>query len=155
VIDRAPPAWRVHPTFHGRDLFARVAAALAAGADPGDFSSGPAQPEQLELPRPERVNGDLHGEVIHVDRFGNLVTNVPGDALVVAGEAPSLVEIAGTQARPGLTYADVERGRLIAYVGSAGWVEVGVRDGSAANLLSATRGTRLRLRHHGYRSDAA
>lgn len=143
TIDRLPPHWTVHPTFHGRDVFARVAARLAAGASPGEFSSGTAPPLRLDLPHPERANGDLLGEVIHVDRFGNLITNLPGEALA-AGHP---VEIAGSQAVAGTTYADVGKGRLLAYVGSAGYVEVAVRDGSAAQLLGAGRGTRLRLRH--------
>jgi S-adenosylmethionine hydrolase len=142
VIDRLPESWSVHPTFHGRDLFARVAARLAAGAEVAGFSSGTVEPLRLDLPQAEQANGDLFGVVIHVDRFGNLITNLPGERLV-AGQS---VDIAGTHAVASTTYADVERGRLLAYVGSAGYVEVAVRDGSAAQLLAAGRGTRLRLR---------
>ncbi len=141
AIDRVPPEWRIHPTFHGRDLFARVGARLAAGARPEEFSSGTVAPERLKLPEPVRAGEELVGEVIHVDRFGNLITNLSGGEM---GEAA--VEIGGIQAVRATTYADVERGRLVAYTGSAGYLEVAVRDGSAANLLSAGRGVRVRVK---------
>ena len=140
ALDRAPDGWRLHPTFHGRDLFARVAARLAAGGAPGDFSTGTVTPERLSLPEPARAGDEWVGEVIHVDRFGNLVTNLRDE------QATDAVEVAGAQAVRATTYADVERGRLVAYLGSAGWIEVGVRDGSAAALLTATRGARVRAR---------
>jgi S-adenosylmethionine hydrolase len=139
-IDRVPEEWRLHPTFHGRDLFARVAARLAGGAPPEEFSSGEVEPERVRIAPPERVADALCGEVIHIDRFGNLITNLPGDA------AGTTVEIGGAQAPRAATYSAVERGRLVAYAGSAGYLEVGVRDGSAAGLLSAGRGARVRLR---------
>lgn len=140
VVDRLPADWAIHPTFHGRDLFARVAARLAAGDAPEAFSSTSVEPLWLSLPKPEQVGDDLHGEVIHVDRFGNLVTNLPA-----ASGAGRTIDIAGTQAHFVHTYGAVERGRLLSYAGSAGYLEIAVRDGSAAQLLSAGRGTRLRL----------
>ena len=65
-------------TFHGRDVFAPVAAALATGTDPDAL--GPRRPalERLTLPEPVRQGRAVHGQVIYVDRFGNLVTNLPG-----------------------------------------------------------------------------
>jgi S-adenosylmethionine hydrolase len=140
-IDRVPDSWRIHPTFHGRDLFARVAARLAAGAKIADFSTGKVDPVRVDLGAVERAGGDLVGLVIHVDRFGNLVTNLPGDRV----EGPS-VEIGGAQAVRAVTYADVESGRLVAYTGSAGYLAVAVRDGAAAALLDAGRGARGRAR---------
>jgi S-adenosylmethionine hydrolase len=143
AIDRLPADWSVHATFHGRDVFARVAARLAGGADASDFSSGARfAPQALPWPQPQASGNDLMGEVVHVDRFGNLVTNVPWSHCA-AGDT---VEIAGLQAVVGRTYADVEVGRLVAYGGSAGYVEVAVRDGSAAQHLSALRGVPVRVR---------
>ena len=151
VLDRMPSDWSIHPTFHGRDLFARIAARLAAGAAPADFSTGRCAPEKLqaisiETPACEREGGDWVGQVIHVDRFGNLVTNLVGDGV-------EAVEIGGRRAARVTTYADVERGRLLAYLGSAGYLEVAVRDGSAAALLSVGRGAsalgRVRQRRGG------
>lgn len=139
-VDKVPADWAIHPTFHGRDLFARIAARLAGGAGPEEFSSGEVEPERIRIPQPVQVGGELHGEVIHVDRFGNLITNLAG------GAAGATVEIGGAQVPRGATYSAVERGRLVAYGGSAGYLEIGVRDGSAAELLSAGRGARVRLR---------
>jgi S-adenosylmethionine hydrolase len=141
VIDRVPPEWRIHPTFHGRDLFARVAARLAGGAPIAEFALREVEAARVELPAFEREGGDLLGEVIHVDRFGNLVTNLPGDE--VAGPT---VEIGGARAERATTYAAVEPGRLVAYTGSAGYLEVAVRDGSAAAHLGAGRKARVRAR---------
>jgi S-adenosylmethionine hydrolase len=144
AVDRVPPDWHVHPTFHGRDLFARVAARLAAGAPVEDFARTRVTPRRLDVPAPEDAHGERLGEVLHVDRFGNLVTNV---TLAGLGDADALVvEIGGAPVPLGRTYHDVERGRLVAYLGSAGYLEVGVRDGSAAALLGAGRGARLRVR---------
>jgi S-adenosylmethionine hydrolase len=140
-VDRTPESWRLHPTFHGRDLFARLAARLAGGALPGEFASAEVEPERIELAPTERVGDEVIGQVIHVDRFGNLITNFEGATVEAA-----VLEIGGVQAPRAVTYSDVERGRLVAYPGSAGYLEIAVRDGSAAQLLSAGRGARVRAR---------
>ena len=129
VIDRIPPTWPVSATFHGRDLFARVAARLAAGASLDDFSTGPVAPLRLvEDPAPH---------VVHVDRFGNLVTNLRDPAFTA-------VEVAGARAPLRRTYTDVPPAGLVAYVGSSGFVEVAIRDGSAAERLGVGRGAPVR-----------
>lgn len=134
-----PASAEAAPTFHGRDVFAPAAAALAAG-EPLDLL-GPrvtAPLARFGIPAPRRDGGVLLGEVIHVDRFGNLVTSVtardlvPGARILVDG-AP-----AGPLRR---TYADVPPGEPVAYVGSAGELEIAVRDGSAALRFGAARGT--------------
>lgn len=126
---------KVSATFHGRDIFAPAAAHLACGADLREM--GPSIPiaDLCTLPtlRPERdESGTWQAQVLHVDRFGNLVTNL------MAGEAnPPLVILAGGQRIKGLsrTFGDVEQGELLAYEGSSGYVEIAVRGGSAAERL--------------------
>jgi S-adenosylmethionine hydrolase len=114
----------VSATFHGRDVFAPAAAALARGARPE--AAGPEVP-LTALPREP-------GRVVHVDRFGNLITDLVGIAEIRIGE----------RTLPVLrTYSDVAPGELVAYVGSAGSVEIGVRDGSAAQVLQLGRGARV------------
>lgn len=111
-------------SFHGRDVFAPVAARLASGApfeEAGPVVTGHVR---LSLPEPE---GNC-GEVIHVDRFGNLLTNLPG-------RDEGVVEIAGHDAPVVLTYGAVPTGALLAHTGSTGRLEVAVRDGSAATRL--------------------
>nr|PZN90793.1 MAG: hypothetical protein DIU52_06120 [bacterium] len=141
----------VSATFHGRDVFAPVAAELArrAGAGPSRFREvladlGPevADPVRLPLPRPHRGPDHIAGEVIHVDRFGNLITNVPGEWLAPGAR----IRVAGGSAAPLVrTYADVAPGALAALVGSAGMLEVSVRDGSAAERLGVGRGASVRV----------
>jgi S-adenosylmethionine hydrolase len=77
------------------------------------------------------------GHVVHVDRFGNLITDIPADALPDAAAVRiGSIEIAAICA----TYGDVGKGEVVAYVGSSGTLEVGVRDGSAHELLALARG---------------
>ncbi|MSP62780.1 MAG: hypothetical protein EXR72_21100 [Myxococcales bacterium] len=135
---RLPPEWLIHPTFHGRDLFARIAARLAAGAPIAEFSTGIVVQRQLALPPAAREGATLRGEVIHIDRFGNLVTSFPG------GTVSGTLTVAGVDAPLHTTYADVAPGQPVAYLGSSGFIEVAVRDGSAATLLSASRGAVVR-----------
>ena len=119
------------PTFHGRDVFAPAAAALARGLPPA--MAGPATCLRGTLPWPVRARRDGGaGVVVHVDGFGNLITNLPGPARAV--------DVAGTVVAPVRTYADVARGELACYVGSAGTLEVAVRDGSATTVLGLERG---------------
>ena len=139
AIDRVPESWSVHPTFHGRDLFARVAARLAAGAEVREFARCPVDPVRLAVPRPERRGDHWHGVVVHVDRFGNLITNLPADTV---GEG--LVEVEGVSAPRVSTYGQVERGQLLACPSSSGHLEIAIRDGSAAATLHARRGARVR-----------
>ncbi len=133
---------RVSATFHGRDVFAPVAAHLARGVALQRFGPAVENPTRLVWPEPVRDASGVSGAVMHADRFGNLVTNIPA-----AWYAPGLlVWVGGRTAGPlRRTYADVEPGELLALVGSTGLVEVSVRDGSAAEVLEAERGTPVRV----------
>ena len=71
----------VSDTFHGRDIFAPVAAHLVAGTPPETFGPAIAALQRLDLPEPRVEPGAVHGEVVHVDRFGNLITNIAATAL--------------------------------------------------------------------------
>ena len=131
----------VSPTFHGRDIFAPVAAHLAGGellATVGPALDG--EPVKLD---------DLHAEgevglVLHVDRFGNLVTNFPSEALLDRPDAflsgPGAV--VKSRAR---TFDEAAAGEPFLYAGSGGRLEVAVPRGSAAAALEWDRGTELRL----------
>lgn len=124
-------AERVSRTFHGRDVFASTAAAIASGEDAA--TAGPRIELTGRLPWGPRGQGA--GRVVHIDRFGNLITDLPeaeaGRAVAVAGSTFPLVG----------TYEDVASGELLAYIGSAGTVEIAVRDGRADKRLSIGRGT--------------
>lgn len=120
---------RPSPTFHGRDVFAHAAAWLARGND----MPGEATVAIRGLPMGPRPAGQ--GRVVHVDRFGNLVTDLP------ANEAGDAVAIAGQTLPIKRTYSDVPEGQLVAYIGSSNTVEVALRDGRADKRLEAPRGT--------------
>lgn len=128
--------WR-HPvsaTFHGRDIFAPVAAHLSLGVPPEEF--GPLAPsvERLPVQSPRWAGSALSGRVAHIDRFGNLVTDIPSEAIV--GVERIVVEVAETRIT-GLTGAYAEEPGLLVIVGSYGYLEVSVRDSSAADRLGA------------------
>ena len=131
-------------TFHGRDLFAPAAAALATGvpiASLGQRFAG--IPHRLAYTAPHRERGALVGEVVYVDRFGSLVTNLTADLV----PSHAKVEIDELEiGRLKQTYDDVATGSLLAYIGSGGSVEIAVRDGSAARRLGVGIGGRVRAR---------
>jgi S-adenosylmethionine hydrolase len=124
-------------TFHGRDVLAPVAAWLAGGRY-GFSALGPRVPDPVLLVADA---ADTAPRVVHVDRYGNLVSNVGAGALASARG----VRIAGRQITKALTYGDVGPGELLAYVGSFGLVEIAVRGGSAAQRLEVGRGAPVEL----------
>ena len=129
-------------TFHGRDLFAPVAAALAAGTPVEKLGSEVRDMQRLDLPPVVREARALRGQVIYVDHFGNLVTNVSAaDLGGLAIHAPSIgvgrVRLRGVAP----SYAAVQRGEPVAVVNSWGLLEIAVREGSARDQLGAGVGT--------------
>ncbi len=134
-----------HPlsqTFHGRDVFAPVAAHLSHGVVPE--VCGPVVDAMIELtvPAVQRLPRRLSGEVIYTDHFGNLITNIDADALASFTVPRLSVSIANIQvAGPVQTYAAVAPGMPLAIVGSWGMLEIAVRNGSAADSFAAGPGT--------------
>jgi len=137
-------------TFHGRDMFAPVAAHLAAGLDVGRLGPQPENMTLLELPEPQRQGrAEVLGQVLHVDRFGNLISNIPAAMLDSAsvGDGPWEVFCGDRSVGPlRPTYAFAEPGQPLALVNSMGLVEVAVNGGSAAEELGAGVGTAVRVR---------
>ena len=137
------------PTFHGRDVFAPAAAALARGANLESLGAPHANPVVRRTPEAVREpDGWLRGEVIVVDRFGNAVTNLLG---VHGGE----VRVGSNVVPLRPTYADVATGEAVALVGSSGLIEIAVRDGSAATALGLTRGSTVHIRDGGPSTGSA
>jgi S-adenosylmethionine hydrolase len=130
---------KISRTFHGRDVFAPVAAKLASGVELADVGDRIHDPVVIELPEPRAESGRVIGEVVSIDRFGNLVTNVP-ESMIPAG-ARVKVEVRGAQVT-GLAscYSEPGAGNLIALIGSAGRLEIAIPNGSAAEELSAVVG---------------
>lgn len=134
---------RVSATFHGRDVFTPVAAHLACGAALEAFGPPVADLVRLELPRPRYAAGELQGEVVLIDRFGNGASNIRERDLAALGDPASLrVLVAGRDlGAPQRTFSDVPVGAALALINSAGYLEIAVRDGHAAQTLGLRRGT--------------
>jgi len=133
VLDR-PEFFRapLTSTFHGRDLFAPVAAELAAGMPLTEVGSVIGDARASTLPEPI-VDGDtVRGITLVADTFGNLMTNIPAD---LCGPAPE-VRVAGRRARWARTYGDAEQGELLALSGSEGFIELALPRQSAARELA-------------------
>lgn len=141
VADRLCDAWliespqfrakRASRTFHGRDVFAPAAAALARGLD----AAMAGQHVRLTGMLPWGIRQRGQGRVVHIDHYGNLVTDLPaseaGDAITITGHTLPVVA----------TYEDVAPGELLAYVGSSRTIEIAIRDGRADTRLDVARGT--------------
>lgn len=136
----------VSNTFHGRDIFAPAAAHLAAGEPIRRMGPRVENPITLEVAEPQVVGEALRGQVVHVDRFGNLITNIPADALPDAASVE--VEDAGV-GEVRRTYSDVPEGSLLALIGSSGYLEVSERNGSAARRLGLGRGATVHVQRGG------
>jgi S-adenosylmethionine hydrolase len=160
VLRQDPPRWAVHltnpsyhlsptsPTFHGRDVFAPVAAYLAAGADLDEVGEPFAPPGLAILPTSEPVqqpDSSWYGEIVHIDRFGNLITNlrIPDSFAQAPAHGAHLTFVVGSATIQGLsrTFADVDPGEPVVYAGSSGYLEIGLRNGSAAASLGARTGS--------------
>ena len=131
-------------TFHGRDLFAPIAARLAMGE--GIEVVGERlqrEPTRLADPVPWYQGKSVIGEVLYVDHFGNLVTNLTEDLV----PSYAVLEVEDFEIGPvRRTFGDVPTGELLAYIGSGNTVEIAVRDGSAARRLGIGVGGRIRVR---------
>lgn len=129
------------PTFHGRDVFAPAAGRLATGGSLESLGTAITDPVYAPLPIPLTEGDAVVGEVLYVDRFGTLVSNITPNALKPGAN----IHVGGVDVGPlRRTFADVASGALLAFTGSAGTVEIAVRDGSAMRLLGLSVGAEVR-----------
>lgn len=129
-------------TFHGRDLFAPVAGHLSLGVNPQLFGRAVDTWETLSFRKPVAERGRLIGEILHIDAFGNLISNI--DAIELsdfAGKRPFTLRV-GNRKIQGLRkgYWEGKRGEAIALIGSGGFLEISIREGNAARVLKVNRG---------------
>ncbi len=124
-------------TFHGRDLFAPVAAHLSLGTPPA--SLGEVVDSLIRLPgsTPTRDGNRVHGRTLHVDRFGNLITDLP--AGLFHGAVETRVEVGGVTIH-GLSASYAEANGLLAIIGSCDTLEIALKNGSAAARLGLSVG---------------
>lgn len=131
----------VSATFHGRDIFAPAAATLACGADFNDIGPPLESPLRLNVSEPiQNGDGTMTGHVIHVDRFGNLVTNISRSMLDVFGFTRLRIgQVELEEIRR--TYGDVPEGEAAALIGSTGFLEIAVNRRSASSELGQGKGS--------------
>ncbi len=131
----------VSPTFHGRDIFAPTAAYLAMGVPPQDFGPPVTDLYRLSAPRVRHEGGAVVGEIVHVDSFGNLISNLGREELP-EGEWGLMRISVGGRTIEGLhhTYSEAAPGKLLALIGSAGFLEIAMREGCAAAELKLEEG---------------
>jgi len=129
---------KASPTFHGRDIFAKAAALLAAGHMPESLGSALSSIVNLELPKPRISGKKLLCVVLHVDSFGNIISNAANafaKARFRTGERLAVESRTGSwEARFARTYGDVALGELAVLQGSQGYLEIAAREDSAGNL---------------------
>jgi hypothetical protein len=143
-----PKFWR-HPvsnTFHGRDIMAPVAAHLSLGIPLKEFGKRIASILALPFPQPRKEpSGEIVGQVIHIDRFGNLITNISQQDLPNVARGFSLAFEIARRIIEGLSRSYAEGGELLAIIGSSGYLEIARRNGSAAEWLGIKIGDRIKI----------
>jgi len=142
-----PQYWYVpqpSATFHGRDIFAPVAAHLASGIRLENLGPAIAPNSLVQLPLPtcKQTDSGVSGSIQATDHFGNLITNIPGT--LVTGKLWA-IEIDRLRVPGGQTYSDQDVGELVGLIGSHGWVEVAVNSGSAQSYLQQIGGLTVGL----------
>jgi len=127
------PKHVVSHTFHGRDIFSPVAAHIAAGIPLNELGSTltNSEPVTLDFPKVQEDSDKYIAQIIHIDTFGNLITNFRGHNLT-KDTSEYAVHIKNTVI-PGISknFTDVENGASVTYIGSSGFLEIAIRNGSA------------------------
>jgi S-adenosylmethionine hydrolase len=133
---------KVSNTFHGRDIFAPVAAHLSLGIKPNTFGYKINSLKELKFQKPFVKDGKLVGEIFHIDAFGNLISNIDEGKLFRFIQSRPYVIRAGRKAISGLKkgYWQGKKGEPIALLGSGGFLEISVREGNAQKRLKVRRG---------------
>jgi S-adenosylmethionine hydrolase len=143
-----PSAGRtVSTTFHGRDIFAPVAARLSLGQPPLEFGEKITTLTVLPIPKPHKgANGSLVGHILHIDSFGNLITNVNRHDLPEARETIT-VEVGGRLIK-GLSRTYAEGQGLLSLTGSSDYLEISLKEGNASAYLNAKVGDEVKITTH-------
>jgi S-adenosylmethionine hydrolase len=138
----------VSKTFHGRDIFAPVASWLTKGWQTPSMGDEITDYKKFAIPRQKEADGALKGVVLRADTFGNLITNFRAEDLPESALASGSIKFqVGNQSVTRLveTFAQGNNGEAIAYLGSSGYIEIGINKGNASRTLSLGRGTPVTL----------
>lgn len=131
-------------SFHGRDIFAPVAAHLASGLNPVDSFGSPVAADSLKklpLPEPVCLNNQIKGTIVYIDNFGNVITNIPGSWLSSNNVLIKIkdLELNGIEN----CYTNVESGKCLALIGSHNYVEISVNGGRVCDLFDISVGEHI------------
>lgn len=134
-------ASEISGTFHGRDIFAPAAAHLSKGVKPEEFGPSADEIKTYRWATPIHDSEGIQGWVVHIDRYGNLITNIP-ESLLRDSSYSALKIYAGTTKLSDIhhTYQSVQTGEPVALFGSSGMLEISVNQGSAEELLNVHKG---------------
>ncbi len=127
----------VGSTFHARDVFGPVAARLSKNIRPARLGSRMRNYVRYQFPKTERKSGSVYGEVVYIDRFGNLITNISNDTRIKG------FRVAGRQVTVKKSYSQGKMGELIAVQGSCGLYEIACNKGNASRIVNARIGTNV------------
>jgi S-adenosylmethionine hydrolase len=132
----------VSHTFHGREIFAPVAAHLSLGVDLDGMGPCVQDAVQLRMPRPHQIEDILYGEIVRVDNFGNLVSNIPSKELGhFLGSSQPTFEVGNVVIRKlSQIYADGEEGEPLSLINSSNMLEIAVNLGRASEYIGAEEG---------------
>jgi len=123
-------------TFHARDIFAPVAAHISKGVDVSQIGKKVSSYERFEIEKPEISEDKITGKIVYVDRFGNLVTNIPKE--VITKKLSTILIKDEVIDKINDSYDESKKGTLLAIIGSTGNLEISVNQGSAKNFLNIT-----------------
>ncbi len=133
-------------TFHGRDIFAPVAAWLAKTGQASSFGEEITDFVRFSLPKPKTADNAVRGVILKVDNFGNLLTNLSPDHVpqIFAGDGKFKMTVGGKEIGKLLqNYSQGAPGEAFAILGSSGWIEIGMNRGNAARTLGIQRGAEV------------
>jgi S-adenosylmethionine hydrolase len=138
----------ISPTFHGRDIFAPVAAHLSRGVNPLKMGVTITDPMPLQLPAIQKDENALSGQIVRVDNFGNLITNIPGEDLLPFSGTGKMVVKAGDLIIENVrkTYSEAKAGEALALIGSSGFLEIAVNQGRASERLGVDSEKRIGIK---------
>ena len=133
---------QVSNTFHGRDIFAPVAAHLSRGVSIGELGNPMTHPVQLPNPRPQITDKAIIGHIIWIDSFGNLITNISREILESReGRNGVVIHVGGVEiTHLNRSYADSAISEPLAIIGSSNRLEISINQGNAAQVLGLKRG---------------
>jgi S-adenosylmethionine hydrolase len=136
---------KVSTTFHGRDIFAPAAAYLDTGVKPAEFGSEIAEGVIPEFTRVKREFGSLIGEILHVDSFGNIITNISQKDMVQTNSVNIKLHDISLNVGFGKTYAQTKPREVIALIGSHGFLEIALNQDNAVEKFHAVVGEKIEV----------